>query len=211
VRLHYVYPYPHVDRLVPLMADGLILPYLDMPLQHASPAVLKAMRRPAAAEKVLERLASWRRICPELVMRSTFIVGFPGETERDFDELLDFIQQAQLDRVGCFAYSAVDGAAANALPDPVPEPVKQERLARFMEIQAEISRDKLALQVGREMTVLIDEVADDRMVARGPGDAPEIDGQVIIDGAWEGVRPGDFTRVTITGYDDHDLFAEPVD
>jgi ribosomal protein S12 methylthiotransferase len=193
------------------MADGQLLPYLDMPLQHGSPSILRAMRRPAATERVLERIARWRESCPDLVLRSTFIVGFPGETERDFDELLDFIQQAQLDRVGCFAYSAVDGAAANALPDPVPEPVKQERLARFMEIQAEISRDKLALQVGREMTVLIDEVADDRMVARGPGDAPEIDGQVIIDGAWEGVRPGDFTRVTITGYDDHDLFAEPVD
>jgi ribosomal protein S12 methylthiotransferase len=204
-------PYPHVDDLLPLMADGQLLPYLDMPLQHGSPSILRAMRRPAATERVLERIARWRESCPDLVLRSTFIVGFPGETERDFDELLDFIQQAQLDRVGCFAYSAVDGAAANALPDPVPEPVKQERLARFMEIQAEISRDKLALQVGREMTVLIDEVADDRMVARGPGDAPEIDGQVIIDGAWEGVRPGDFTRVTITGYDDHDLFAEPVD
>ena len=209
-RLHYVYPYPHVDDLIPLMAEGAILPYLDIPLQHGSERVLKAMKRPAATEKVLTRLARWRETCPELVLRSTFIVGFPGETEEDFDRLLDFIQEAQLDRVGCFAYSPVAGAAANALPDPVPEEVKQDRLQRFMEIQADISRDKLALQVGREMTVLIDEVHEDHIVARGPGDAPEVDGQVIIDGAWEDVEAGDFIDVQVTGYDAYDLFAEPV-
>jgi ribosomal protein S12 methylthiotransferase len=209
-RLHYVYPYPHVDDLVPLMAEGLLLPYLDIPLQHGSERVLRAMKRPAATEKVLARIARWRETCPELVLRSTFIVGFPGETEDDFDRLLEFLHEARLDRVGCFAYSPVAGAAANDLPDPVPEAVKQERLQRFMEIQADISRDRLALQVGRDMTVLIDEVADHRIVARGPGDAPEIDGQVIVDGAWEGVAPGDFVEVRVTGYDEHDLFAEPV-
>ena len=209
-RLHYVYPYPHVDDLLPLMAEGLILPYLDMPLQHGSERVLRAMKRPAATEKVLSRIARWREICPELVLRSTFIVGFPGETEQDFDELLGFVQEAQLDRVGCFAYSPVAGAAANALPDPVPEALKQDRLQRFMEIQAEISRDKLALQVGREMTVLIDAVEEGRIVARGPGDAPEVDGLVIVDGNWEDVGPGDFIQVQVTGYDDHDLFAEPL-
>jgi ribosomal protein S12 methylthiotransferase len=210
IRLHYVYPYPNVDDLLPLMADGLILPYLDMPLQHGSQRILRAMRRPAATEKVLSRIAHWREICPDLVLRSTFIVGFPGETEDDFDQLLEFIQTAALDRVGCFAYSPVAGAAANALPDQVADDVKQDRLQRFMEIQAEISRDKLALQVGREITVLIDEVNDERIVARGPGEAPEVDGLVIIDGAWEGVAPGDFMRVQVTGYDEHDLFAEPL-
>jgi ribosomal protein S12 methylthiotransferase len=209
-RLHYVYPYPHVDDLIPLMAEGAILPYLDIPLQHGSEKILKAMKRPAATEKVLTRLARWRETCPELVLRSTFIVGFPGETEEDFDRLLDFIQEAQLDRVGCFAYSPVTGAAANALADPVPDAVKQDRLQRFMEIQADISRDKLALQVGREMTVLIDQVDEDCIIARGPGDAPEVDGQVIIDGAWDDVGPGDFINVQVTGYDAHDLFAEPV-
>ena len=209
-RLHYVYPYPNVDDLLPLMAEGLILPYLDMPLQHGSQRILRAMRRPAATEKVLSRIARWRELCPDLVLRSTFIVGFPGETEDDFDQLLEFIQTAELDRVGCFAYSPVEGAAANALPDWVPDEVKQDRLQRFMEIQAEISRDKLALQVGREITVLIDEVSDHRIVARGPGDAPEVDGLVIIDGAWEGVAPGDFMQVQVTGYDEHDLIAEPL-
>ena len=209
-RLHYVYPYPHVDDLLPLMAEGLILPYLDMPLQHGSERILRAMKRPAATEKVLSRIARWREICPDLVLRSTFIVGFPGETEEDFDQLLEFIQQAQLDRVGCFMYSPVEGAAANALPGHVPEAVKQDRLQRFMEIQADISRDKLAVQVGREMVVLIDGVQDGRIIARGPGDAPEVDGQVIIDGDWEGVGPGDFIEVRVTGYDQHDLFAEPL-
>jgi ribosomal protein S12 methylthiotransferase len=210
-RLHYVYPYPHVDDLVPLMAEGLLLPYLDMPLQHGSERILRAMRRPAATEKVLERIQRWRGICPEIVLRSTFIVGFPGETEQDFDQLLAFIQEAQLDRVGCFAYSPVEGAAANALADPVPDPVKQDRVERFMEIQAEISRNKLAMQVGREMTVLIDEADDAGLIARGPGDAPEIDGRVLIDGAWDGVGPGDFIVARVTGYDQHDLFAEPVE
>jgi ribosomal protein S12 methylthiotransferase len=209
VRLHYVYPYPHVDRLIPLMADGLILPYLDMPLQHASPSVLKAMRRPAAAEKVLERLAEWRRICPELVMRSTFIVGFPGETDADFQTLLGFLHEAQLDRVGCFAYSPVAGAAANELPDPVPEEIKQERLQRFMAAQAEISRTKLAARVGQRLTVLVDEVLEDRVLARSHADAPEIDGSVIIDGAWE-LSPGDFIEVDVTGSLEHDLIGEPV-
>ncbi len=209
-RLHYVYPYPHVDDLIPMMAEGLILPYLDMPLQHGSEKILKAMKRPAATEKVLSRIARWRETCPELVLRSTFIVGFPGETEQDFDQLLEFIQQAQLDRVGCFAYSPVQGATANELPDPVPEDVKQDRLERFMEIQAEISRNKLAMQVGREMVVLIDDVEPGRIVARGPGDAPEVDGLVLIDGEWEDVAPGDFIEVQVTGYDDHDLFAEPL-
>jgi len=209
-RLHYVYPYPHVDGLLPLMAEGLILPYLDMPLQHGSERILRAMKRPAATEKVLSRISRWRETCPELVLRSTFIVGFPGETEQDFDQLLGFIQEAQLDRVGCFAYSPVEGAAANALPDQVPEEIKQDRLQRFMEIQADISRDKLAMQVGRELVVLIDEVQDGRIIARGPGDAPEVDGQVIIDGDWEDVGPGDFIEVQVTGYDQHDLFAEPL-
>ena len=209
-RLHYVYPYPHVDDLLPLMAEGLILPYLDMPLQHGSERILRAMKRPAATEKVLSRIGRWRETCPDLVLRSTFIVGFPGETEQDFDQLLEFIQEAQLDRVGCFAYSPVEGAAANALPDPVPEEIKQDRLQRFMEVQADISRDKLAMQVGREMVVLIDEVQDGRIVARGPGDAPEVDGQVIVYGDWEDVGPGDFIEVQVTGYDQHDLFAEPL-
>jgi ribosomal protein S12 methylthiotransferase len=209
VRLHYVYPYPQVDRLIPLMADGLILPYLDMPLQHGSPAVLKAMRRPAATEKVLERLAAWRRICPELVLRSTFIVGFPGETEADFEQLLDFIDTAQLDRVGCFAYSPVHGAAANELPDPVPEDVKEERRERFMIRQAEISRAKLAARVGQRLTVLVDEVLEDQVIARSHADAPEIDGTVIIDGPWD-LAPGDFIEVKVTGSAQHDLYAEPV-
>ncbi len=209
-RLHYVYPYPSVDQLIPLMAEGLILPYLDIPLQHGSEKILKAMKRPAATEKVLDRIAAWREICPDITLRSTFITGFPGETEEDFDQLLEFIQQAQLDRVGCFAYSPVEGATANRLPDQVPEEVRQDRLARFMEIQADISRDKLAMQVGREMLVLVDEVSDTGIVARGPGDAPEVDGQVLIDGAWEDVEPGDFIEVQVTGYDEHDLFAEPV-
>jgi len=209
VRLHYVYPYPQVDRLIPLMADELILPYLDMPLQHGSPAVLKAMRRPAATEKVLERLAQWRRTCPDLALRSTFIVGFPGETEDDFEQLLAFLGEAQLDRVGCFAYSPVHGAAANDLPHPVPERVKEERHERFMTRQAEISRAKLAARVGQRMIVLVDEVQDDQVIARSHADAPEIDGAVFIDGAWE-IAAGDFVEVQITGSGEHDLYGEPV-
>ena len=210
VRLHYVYPYPQVDAIIPLMAEGLALPYLDMPLQHGAPRVLKAMRRPAAAERVLERIERWRGICPDLVMRSTFIVGFPGETEAEFDELLAFIRAARLERVGCFAYSPVAGAAANALPDPVPEPLKEERLARFMAVQAEISRERLAERVGRRYTVLVDEVEEDEVIARSAAEAPEIDGVVIVPGAWD-LEPGDFIEVEITDSGDHDLWARPVE
>lgn len=210
VRMHYVYPYPHVDDLIPMMAEGLILPYLDMPLQHGSESVLRAMKRPAATEKVLDRIKRWREMCPDLTLRSTFIVGFPGETEDDFDQLLEFVQEANLDRVGAFAYSPVEGATANELPNQIPEEIKQDRLQRFMEIQAEISRNKLAGQVGREMIVLVDEVHDDHMIARGPGDAPEVDGQVIIHGGWDDVVAGDFIEVQVSGYDEHDLFAEPI-
>jgi len=209
VRLHYVYPYPSVDELIPLMAAGKILPYLDVPLQHGSGRILELMRRPAATERVLERIARWRGACPDLVVRSTFIVGFPGETEDDFERLLEFVEAAQLDRVGCFAYSAVKGAAANALPDPVPEEVKEERRERFMAVQAQISAARLARRVGTEMTVLVDEVGDDAVIARGPGDAPEIDGVVVIEGRWD-LAPGDFVEVRITGSDEHDLRAEPV-
>jgi ribosomal protein S12 methylthiotransferase len=209
IRLHYVYPYPQVDRLIPLMADELILPYLDMPLQHGSPAVLKAMRRPAATEQVLERLADWRRICPDLVLRSTFIVGFPGETDADFEQLLAFLREARLDRVGCFSYSPVEGAAANALPDPVPEALKEERRQRFMAVQAEISRAKLAERIGKREVVLVDEVLEEQVIARSVADAPEIDGTVIIDGAWE-LDPGDFIEVEITASGEHDLFARPL-
>lgn len=210
IRMHYVYPYPHVDDLIPLMADGVILPYLDMPLQHGAERVLQAMRRPAAAERVLERLERWRSVCPDLVLRSTFIVGFPGETEAEFATLLDFLRAARLDRVGCFPYSAVAGAAANDLPDPVPEEIKQERLERFMEVQAEISRDKLSRRIGQRLTVLVDEVGEDEVIARSYADAPEIDGNVIIPGAWE-LDPGDFIEVVVTDAGDHDLWAEPVE
>ncbi|WP_457665565.1 30S ribosomal protein S12 methylthiotransferase RimO [Thiolapillus sp.] len=206
VRLHYVYPYPQVDQVIPFMAEGAILPYLDMPLQHGSEKILRSMGRPAATEKVLDRLAGWRRDCPDLVIRSTFIVGYPGETEEDFDILLDFLREARLDRVGCFAYSPVEGAAANSLPDQVPEEVKEERLARFMEVQAGISTQKLAEKLGQRMIVLVDEVQEELVLARGPGDAPEIDGEVIIEGGWD-VQPGDFVEVDITGNDAHDLFA----
>jgi ribosomal protein S12 methylthiotransferase len=209
VRLHYVYPYPHVDDLIPLMADGLVLPYLDVPLQHGSPRILKAMRRPAAAERVLERIATWRGICPELTLRSTFIVGFPGETEDEFQALLDFLEQARLDRVGAFAYSPVDGAAANALPDAVPEALKQERLERFMETQARISAERLAEKIGSRMTVLVDDHDEHGSIARGPGDAPEIDGVVYVEG--ERRAPGERIQVEITHSDEHDLWARPVD
>ncbi|MET0051257.1 MAG: 30S ribosomal protein S12 methylthiotransferase RimO [Candidatus Thiodiazotropha sp.] len=210
VRLHYVYPYPHVDDLIPLMAEGHILPYLDMPLQHANLRVLKAMRRPAASEQVLKRIARWRAECPELTLRSTFIVGFPGETESEFEELLDFLREARLDRVGCFSYSPVEGAAANALLDAVPEAVKEERRARFMQVQAEISRERLGSRVGTEQVVLVDEVRDKQVVARSSADAPEIDGQVFIPGSWD-LDPGDFIRVRITGATAHDLQGVPVE
>jgi ribosomal protein S12 methylthiotransferase len=210
VRLMYVYPYPSVDELIPLMAEGNILPYLDMPLQHASYPILKAMQRPAAAEKVLERIQRWRQECPDLTLRSTFIVGFPGETDDDFQQLLDFIREARLDRVGCFTYSPVKGAAANALPNQLPEALKQERQARFMAVQSEISAEKLQEKIGREMIVLVDEVYPELALARSAADAPEIDGNVVIPGGWD-LEPGDFVEVRITGSKAHDLVAEPVD
>jgi len=210
VRMHYVYPYPHVDEVIPLMAEGKILPYLDIPFQHASERILKLMKRPAATENVLERIRRWREICPDLTLRSTFIVGFPGETEEDFEQLLDFLDVAQLDRVGCFAYSPVKGAAANELPNPVPEEVKQERLARFMEFQSRISADRLESRVGRREQVLIDEVVEEGAVARSRADAPEIDGQVFIDGATH-LKVGDRVDVVIEEVDEHDMWAHLAD
>jgi len=209
VRMHYVYPYPHVDDVVPLMAEGKILPYLDIPFQHANARILKLMKRPAAAENNLERIRAWRNICPDLTIRSTFIVGFPGETDQEFEELLQFLTEAQMDRVGCFAYSPVKGAAANDLPDAVPEEVKQERLARFMEHQAGISAERLQRRVGRIETVLIDEVVEEGAVARSKSDAPEIDGQVFIDGATH-LQVGDFVRVEIEEADEYDLWGRLV-
>ena len=208
VRMHYVYPYPHVDEIIPLMADGLILPYLDVPFQHASPRILKSMKRPASAENNLARIQAWREICPDITIRSTFITGFPGETEEDFELLLDFLKEAELDRVGCFAYSAVDGAAANALPGAVPEELKQERLARFMEVQEEISAEKLRRKIGRIETVLVDEVDGDSAIGRTSADAPDIDGIVHLAGA-EGLQPGDLVEAQITAADGHDLWAAP--
>ena len=210
VRLHYVYPYPHVDKLIPLMAEGKILPYLDVPLQHASPGILKAMRRPANTENTLARLKHWRSICPEITVRSTFIVGFPGETEQDFEQLLDFLEQAQLDRVGCFAYSPVEGAPANQLAGEVPDEVKQDRLERLMTLQAQISADKLQAKCGQIMTVLIDEVSEDSAIGRSMADAPEIDGVVHIESG-QGLTVGEFARVRIVEADQHDLYAEPID
>ena len=208
IRLHYVYPYPHVDEVIPLMADGLILPYLDVPFQHASPRILKAMKRPASSENNLARINAWREICPDITVRSTFIAGFPGETEEDFQMLLDFLQEAQLDRVGCFAYSAVDGAVANNLPGQVPEELKRERLARFMEVQEAISAAKLQNKIGRIETVLVDEVNGDEAIGRTKADAPEIDGVVYLAGA-EGLTPGDFVEVEIVDADGHDLWGAP--
>jgi ribosomal protein S12 methylthiotransferase len=208
VRLHYVYPYPHVDEVIPLMADGSILPYLDVPFQHASPRILKAMKRPASSENNLARIKSWREICPDITIRSTFITGFPGETEEDFNMLLDFLQEAQLDRVGCFAYSAVDGAAANQLPDQVPEEVKQERLSRFMQLQESISAEKLNQKIGRIEMVLVDEVDGDQAIGRTSADAPDIDGVVYLADA-EGLQVGDLVEVEITDADGHDLWAAP--
>jgi ribosomal protein S12 methylthiotransferase len=207
-RLHYVYPYPHVDDIIPMMADGKLLPYLDIPFQHASPRILKLMKRPGAVDKTLERIQRWRDICPEITIRSTFIVGFPGESEDDFEQLLSFLDEAELDRVGAFAYSPVDGAKANDLPDPVPEDVKQERLARFMELQAEISSEKLERKVGSIQRCLVDAIDGELAIARSMADAPEIDGLVQIqDGAAAGLKPGDFADVTIMGSDEHDLFG----
>lgn len=209
VRLHYVYPYPSVDAVLPLMAEGKILPYLDVPFQHASPRILKAMKRPGDIEGTLRRIEKWRAICPELVIRSTFIVGFPGETEDDFDQLLDFLSEAQLDRVGAFAYSPVEGAAANALPNPVDPDIQQDRLERFMNHQADISAMKLKARLGQELTVLIDEVHKGRATGRSYADAPEIDGVVHI-AQGQGLKPGDFVKVRVTRSDDYDLWGRPV-
>ncbi len=207
VRLHYVYPYPHVDDVIPLMAEGKILPYLDIPFQHASPRVLRAMRRPAAQEKTLERIRRWREICPDLAIRSTFIVGFPGETEEDFELLLDWLKEARLNRVGCFKYEAVEGAAANDLPGAVPEEVKEERWHRFMAAQQEISRDLMREKKGRTIEVLIDEVDEEGAIGRSPWDAPEIDGSVFLNGETR-VKPGDIVRAKVVEADEYDLWAE---
>ncbi|TFF72065.1 30S ribosomal protein S12 methylthiotransferase RimO [Aeromonas taiwanensis] len=206
VRLHYVYPYPHVDDVIPLMRDGKILPYLDIPLQHASPRILKLMKRPGSVERTLERIQKWREICPEITLRSTFIVGFPGETEEEFQMLLDFIDKAELDRVGCFKYSPVEGAKANELPDPVPAEVQEERFQRFMELQQQVSIRKLARKVGKEMLVLIDEVDEEGATGRSAADAPEIDGLVYLNGE-TGLKPGDMVKVRIDEADEYDLWA----
>jgi ribosomal protein S12 methylthiotransferase len=209
VRLHYVYPYPHVDSVIALMAEGLVLPYLDIPFQHASPKILKAMKRPANEAKVLERLANWRRECPDIAIRSSFVVGFPGETEEDFQYLLDWLEEAQLDRVGAFRFEPVQGAAANALPDPVPEALKEERYARIMELTARISAEKLAAKVGRTLDVIIDEVGEEGATGRSKADAPEIDGEVHLRDAAH-LAPGDIVLVEIEDSDEHDLFGVPI-
>lgn len=206
VRLHYVYPYPHVTEVLPLMAQGKVLPYLDIPFQHASPRILRAMKRPAAAENTLARIRAWREICPELVIRSTFITGFPGETDADFEELMQFIDEAQLDRVGCFTYSPVEGATANALPNHVPDEIKEERKARLMERQADISADRLTQRIGQQLTVLVDEISAEGVIARSYADAPEIDGVVIIEGA-QNLHVGQMLEVRITDSGEHDLWA----
>ena len=209
VRLHYVYPYPHVDQVIPLMAEGLLTPYLDIPFQHAAPSVLKRMKRPANEAKVLERIHNWRKICPDIAIRSTFVVGFPGETEADFQYLMDWLEEAQLDRVGAFRFEPVEGAAANALPDPVPESVKEERYARLMELTARISAEKLAAKVGRTFDVIIDEIDEDGgATGRSQADAPEIDGNVFLRDAG-GLTQGDIVPVLIEDADDHDLFGVP--
>jgi ribosomal protein S12 methylthiotransferase len=207
VRLHYVYPYPHVDDVIPLMAQGKVLPYLDIPFQHANPRILKLMKRPASGEAILERIQAWRRECPELAIRSTFIAGFPGETEAEFQELLDFLDAAELDRVGCFAYSPVDGATANTLPGALPDDVREERRARFMKTQEKISRRRLKRKVGSVQQVLVDEVGPSVAVARTRADAPEVDGKVYVHGI-AGLRPGQFVDVRIVKAEAHDLHAE---
>ncbi len=207
VRLHYVYPYPHVDRVIPLMAEGLVLPYLDIPFQHASPKILRSMKRPANEARVLERLKGWRSICPDIAIRSTFVVGFPGETEEDFAYLMHWLEEAQLDRVGAFRFEPVEGAAANALPDQVPEELKEERYARLMDLTARISAEKLAAKVGRTLDVIIDAVDEDGgATGRSKADAPEIDGNVHLRDAGH-LAPGDIVRVTIEDSDEHDLFG----
>lgn len=211
VRLHYVYPYPHVDAVIDLMAEGKVLPYLDIPFQHASPRILKLMKRPAHSENTLERLKLWREKCPDLVIRSTFVVGFPGETEEDFEFLLDWLKEAQLDRVGCFTYSPVEGAVANDLPDPVPEEIKQQRFERFMAVQQEISAQKLQKRIGQRMTVLVDSLEEEYpvAVARSYADAPEIDGHVFVEDIDKSqIKAGDLLEVEITDADEYDLFAQ---
>ena len=207
VRMHYVYPYPSVDALLPLMAEGKILPYLDVPFQHANPRILKAMRRPASAENNLERIKAWRSVCPDITIRSTFITGFPGETEAEFEELLEFIEEARLDRVGCFAYSPVAGAMANSLTGAVPDAVRDERRRRLMDVQEDISAELLAAKIGREITVLVDSVDDEGTIARSSADAPEIDGLVFINEFYD-AEPGDFLKVIVADADEHDLYAE---
>ena len=209
VRLHYVYPYPNVDEVIPLMAEGKILPYLDIPFQHASPRILKAMKRPAFEDRTMARIHRWREQCPDITLRSTFIVGFPGETESEFQYLLDWMSEAQLDRVGCFQYSPVEGAPANALEGAVPDEVKQERYDRFMAHQQAISTERLARKVGKEFDVLIDEVDEDGAVGRSSADAPEIDGSVFVDSAVP-LKPGDMVRVRVTDSDEYDLWAEKI-
>ena len=208
IRLHYVYPYPHVDDLIPLMAAGKILPYLDIPLQHASPKILKAMKRPGSVERMLERIKKWREICPELTLRSTFIVGFPGETEEDFQLLLDFLQEAQLDRVGCFKFSPVEGAVATDMPDQVPEDIKEQRFHRFMQVEQAISAQRLQQKIGKTLAVIVDEIDEQGIVGRSMADAPEIDGVVYVDNlSQSAVKIGDIIQVTITQADEYDLWG----
>ena len=208
VRLHYVYPYPNVDDLIPLMADGTLLPYLDIPLQHASPKILKAMKRPGSIDRTLERIKQWREICPDLTLRSTFIVGFPGETEEDFQLLLDFLKEAQLDRVGCFKFSPVEGAPATEMADQVPEDVKEERFHRFMQLQQEISANRLKQKIGKTLDVLVDEIDEEGIIGRSKADAPEIDGLVYVDNlSGINVKVGDVIKVTITNSDEYDLWG----
>ena len=208
VRLHYVYPYPHVDDLIPLMAEGLLLPYLDIPLQHASPKILKAMKRPGKIDRTLERIKQWREICPDLTLRSTFIVGFPGETEEDFQMLLDFLKEAQLDRVGCFKFSPVEGAPATEMADQVPEEVKEERFHRFMQLQQEISAERLKQKIGQTLDVIVDEIDNEGIIGRTKADAPEVDGLVYIENlSGAPVKVGEFIKVTITHSDEYDLWG----
>jgi ribosomal protein S12 methylthiotransferase len=210
VRLHYVYPYPSVDDIIPLMAEGKILPYLDVPFQHANPRILKAMKRPASSENNLARIRRWREICPDITIRSTFIAGFPGETEQEFEELLEFLGEAQLDRVGCFAYSPVEGATANDLPGALPDEVREERKRRLMEFQEDISTQRLEAKIGREIVVLVDDIDEDEgAICRSEGDAPEIDGLVIVPEGRD-MEIGKFYQVRVTDCDVHDLYAEPI-
>jgi len=206
VRMHYVYPYPHVDKVIPLMAEGKILPYLDIPFQHASPDILRAMKRPASSENVLKRIKKWREICPDITIRSTFITGFPGETDDDFQQLLDFLVEADLDRVGCFSYSPVEGAIANQIAKQIPDDIKEDRLRRFMQLQAQISSAKLSKKVGQTLQVMVDETDEEGIIARSQSDAPSIDGLVFIDSDKE-YTPGTLLDVEITDSSEHDLFA----